>query len=254
MARRLTDSLFRISSNLETEVRLICFPPAGGWFATFEPWRAVLPPPVDLWAVTLPGHGIRLREAPMTDIRSMANRVAGELAGLPHCRYAIFGHSMGGLIAFETVRELRRRGLPPPVALGVSGIRAPHLAPPASDWRDRGRVVDRLRELDALPPHVLANPKLLEALLPSFQGDLMATDAYQAQPEPLELPVFACAGAKDPATSVREAAAWRDHTTGRFHLHVLDAGHTYLTEYADVISRPLVELLTGAVSSDVTSS
>ncbi len=229
---------------------MICFPPAGGWFTTFEPWRPVMPAGVDLWAVTLPGHGLRLREPPMTDVRAMALRVAGEIAGQPQLPYAVFGHSMGSMVAVETVRELVRRGLPPPRALGVSGIRAPHIPVPPADWGDRERVVDRLHELEALPPHVMANPKLMDALLPSFHADLAATDAYRAQPEPLDVPLFAWAGAKDPASSVHEVSAWRRHTTGPFRLTVLDAGHAYLSAHAERISKPLVESLSGAVSND----
>jgi medium-chain acyl-[acyl-carrier-protein] hydrolase len=250
--RRLTDSLFRLSPDRETRLRLVCVPPAGGWYTTFEPWGAVLPPQVDLCAVTLPGHGIRLRETPLTDIRAMAEGIAGELAELPQHPYVVFGHSMGGLIAFETVRALRRRGLPPPRALGVSGIRAPHIAAPPSDWRDPARVVDRLRELQALPHHVLAKPKLMDALLPAFQADLTATDSYRAGPAALsDLPLLAWAGVNDPATGVPEVSAWRECSSGPFLLTVLDAGHSYLTDHAGVIARPLVDSLAGAAPGDV---
>ena len=38
-----------------------------------------------------------------------------------------FGHSLGGILAHEVTRELRRRHLPIPRHLFVSGIRAPHV-------------------------------------------------------------------------------------------------------------------------------
>ena len=42
--------------------------------------------------------------------------------------FALFGHSLGAWIAFAVAQELQKQGKPLPVALIVSGIRAPQLA------------------------------------------------------------------------------------------------------------------------------
>src|SRR3546814_15606287 len=66
--------------------------------------------------------------------------------------FVFFGHSMGALVAFETARELRRRGLPPPIRLFVSGRRAP-------------TVTD-----GEAPLHGLPAPSLVSQLALRFRG------------------------------------------------------------------------------------
>ncbi|MEO7193520.1 MAG: alpha/beta fold hydrolase [Pseudonocardiaceae bacterium] len=244
MFRRIADSVFRLPASGEVRAQVVCFPPAGSWFTAFSSWKELFPGDIELWAVTLPGHGIRLREPAVSDLRIMARMVTDDLMGLPRRRYAIFGHSMGGLLGFQTVRELLRRGFPPPEVIGVSAVRAPHRRGTSKNWQDDRVVLDRLRRRDALPEHVLATPNLLNALLPAFQADFTATDTYRATANPpLDVPLLAWAGGKDPDTRPNDVEFWRDCVTSRFHLTVLDAGHSYIAEHASTIVRPLVTAL-----------
>lgn len=71
----------------ETCLCLFCSPYAGGGTSIFRTWAEDLPAAVDVCPVLLPGRDDRLLEVP----------------------FAFFGHSMGGLIAFELARELRRQ-------------------------------------------------------------------------------------------------------------------------------------------------
>jgi surfactin synthase thioesterase subunit len=82
--------------------------------------------------------------------------------------FAFFGHSMGAAIAFELARSLRRHGKTLPLALYVSGARAPQFRlnwtpPPAPDDRE---LLQQLRRLDGIPSDVLDNPQMMEYALP----------------------------------------------------------------------------------------
>ena len=249
--QRIADNIFKLPARADARAHVLCFPAAGGWFSAFGSWIDLLGDDIELWAVTLPGHGIRLHEPPVPDMRALARSVAADLLGFEHLPYAVFGHSMGGLLAYETIRELLRRNYPSPQGFGVSAVRAPHCWSEPGDWREEEAVLTRVRRVAAVPERVLGSQRLRSTLLPAFQADFVATDNYQASPAPpLPVPLFAWAGKADPVTRPADVELWRDCTRSRFHLTLLDAGHSFLAEQAGTIVRSLVSTLDNQVPDE----
>src|SRR5690348_12875642 len=109
---------------------LVCLPYAGGSTAAFRSWETALADAIELWRVQLPGRGARIAEPPYTRLRPLVRALAQVLQSATDRPYALFGHSMGALLAYEVALALRADGRPPPRRLIVSGHRAPHLPPP----------------------------------------------------------------------------------------------------------------------------
>ncbi|MDF3292621.1 thioesterase II family protein [Streptomyces silvisoli] len=78
-------------------------------------------------AVELPGRLARWSENAFERAEPLVESLATVLAGELDVPYALFGHSMGALLAFELARALRRRGADEPRVLFVSGGPAPQL-------------------------------------------------------------------------------------------------------------------------------
>jgi surfactin synthase thioesterase subunit len=107
--------------------RLFCLPHSGSGAFQFASWKNFLPEALDICPIQLPGRENRLREPPFTRIDSVAENLASELNLYLDRPYILYGYSLGALIAFELVRELRRRKIPPPLSLYALARRAPHL-------------------------------------------------------------------------------------------------------------------------------
>jgi surfactin synthase thioesterase subunit len=174
------------------------------------------------------GGGARgRRRAPLADA------LAAELVadGLPD-RYALFGHSMGALIAFELARRLPRAGRPPPIALYVSAHRAPHVPDPvpvAAHRFDDAELIARLRELQGTPEEVLSDPELRAVALPTIRADFAVCETYALDPgPPLDCPVVVYLPGDDDRISVEDARGWERHTTGPFALVRLRGDHFFL--------------------------
>ncbi|WP_163834417.1 thioesterase II family protein [Spartinivicinus ruber] len=110
------------------KLRLFCFPYAGGSAAIYRSWPAWLDSSISLCPVLLPGRGTRLNESPIDQIDCLINALFAVLADNIDKPYAFFGHSMGGLVAFELAKKLHQAGLRQPEHLFVSGRQAPHLS------------------------------------------------------------------------------------------------------------------------------
>jgi len=165
-------------------------------------------------------------------------------------RFAFFGHSMGAVIGFELTRWLRRENQPLPVALLVSGARAPrfrlgHVPPPEPPEEEFLSELDRL---EGLPAEVLNNEDLLRVVLPALRADtaLYRNYIYTEQP-PLDCPIRAYGGSEDPNIRREHLEAWACQTTGDFALRVLPGGHFFLetsrAEFLAALSQDLAALV-----------
>ncbi|MFH7598593.1 alpha/beta fold hydrolase [Streptomyces racemochromogenes] len=227
--------------------RLVCFPHAGGSATAYKSLALALAPDVDVVSVQYPGRQDRFGEAPYTSLEPLVEAVSGELARAlaaePGRPYALFGHSMGALVAYETARRLERAALPAPRRLFASGRGAPHTRSGAH-YRDYGDadVLAEVRRLSGTDQRLLDNPEILEMVLPALRADYRAVGTYTwSGGGPLATPVTALTGDSDPMVTLAEARAWREHTTGGFGLEVFPGCHFYLDEQRAGVASAVVE-------------
>ncbi len=212
-------------------LRLFCLPYAGGGAGIFHAWSKELPAWIEVVPVLLPGRDRRLREAPVRNAREQAAALADGLA--PHLEppFALFGHSMGALLAYELTRELVRLGRPTPTHLFAAGFRAPHLADPNPPLHalDEALFLRAVAGLDGTPSEVLADVELVRLFLPTLRADLELVESYVWSPGvacPCPITVFGARG--DPLVSKRELCAWSELTAGESRTHVVEGGHFFL--------------------------
>jgi surfactin synthase thioesterase subunit len=216
-------------------VRLYCLPYAGGSAAVYNEWGAALGEGIEVCALMLPGRAGRASER----LRVEPEEIAQAIARSADRPFALYGHSMGGELAFETARHLRAAGAAQPAHLFVGGCRPPD-APRAADLYhgmsqlDDSALVARLSETGGLPQEVLEVPELIELLLPVFRTDFAWLDEYVYHPQPaLDVAVTAFAGTTDESASPAVMEGWRAHTAAGFALHALDGGHFFLEDRLD---------------------
>jgi surfactin synthase thioesterase subunit len=163
--------------------------------------------------------------------------------------FALLGHSMGGLLAYELARWLRRKQLPEPAHLFVSAFRAPLLPdsrPPIHALPDTALRADLLR-LQGTPLEVLHDSELLQVFLPVLRADLRICESYRYRPEaPLSFAITCLSGMHDRRVSRIQMVGWKRHTSGAFRLRLFPGGHFYLFENPE----PVLD----AVSEDLRNS
>lgn len=219
-------------------LRLFCFPYAGGGAVTYRLWPRSLPGAVEVCPVQIPGRGRRSAELPFGEIEPLVASVAAELRPLFDRPFAIFGHSMGALIAFELARYLRcTDGLTPEV-LFVSGHGAPHLPrkrPETHALPDELFVPELLR-LGGTPHQILDDPVLLRAVLPLLRADFKLVETYcYRQGAALGCPIRAFGGADDSETPPEALEPWAKHTDSGFAMRILPGDHFYINQPRDLL-------------------
>ncbi|MFG2545011.1 thioesterase II family protein [Streptomyces sp. NPDC048594] len=221
--------LVRRRKRPEAALRLYCFPHSGGSPGEYVRWADDIDD-VEIWGVQAPGRGSRVTERPVTSIEEF---VDGLLATTDfQSPFAFFGHSLGGLTAFETARALRAAGRPTPRRLVLSAYPAPHLAHPRAPLHTLGdaELIDAVdRRYGGLPAALRDDPDLLRLVLPAYRADFTIFETYRhAHQPPLDVPITVLGGDDDLATPL--LPEWRRHTTAGFDLRLLPGGHFYLRE------------------------
>jgi medium-chain acyl-[acyl-carrier-protein] hydrolase len=214
--------------------RLFCLPSAGGGAAPFHRWSPYFPADIELLPVKLPAREERIREPAIDQMPVMVEAVAEGIRPRLDVPFAVLGHSMGALIAFELARRWRRQGAPMPVCLFLVAYPAAQLGSNTGlvhrlpDGEFLQKLQDRYR---GIPGAIASNEELMRLLLPALRADFALVETYQYREEPpLDCPILALAGDEDREATVADVSAWREQTTAGFSLRIFPGGHFFLHE------------------------
>ena len=217
--------------------RLFCFPHGGGSVAEYIRWTRDLAT-VEAAGIQLPGRGARQREPALTSMPELVDAVADGVDFAAPC--AFFGHSLGSLVAYEVVREIRRRGGRLPMHLVVSGFPGPHLhrtTTPLHTLPDDELLDAVARRHAGIPAGVLEDSELRAMAADCLRSDYRILETYRWEPgAPLDLPVTVFAG-RDDEIDDDALDGWRRHTTGPVRIRRFPGGHFYLRDRPGVVMR-----------------
>ncbi|CAM9396797.1 unnamed protein product [Phaeothamnion confervicola] len=171
----------------EAKLRLFCLPWAGGNSTAFNRWRD-LPAEVEVCAVELPGRMSRRAEPLLESVHETVAQLAAALNAGGFLRdssrpFALFGHSLGALVAFELARVLVTKYGAQPLRLIVSGARPPDQEQtgggggggggmPVSEL-PRDDLVAYLVAKGGIPAQLAEEREVLDFYLPPIRADYM---------------------------------------------------------------------------------
>lgn len=225
-------------------LRLFCFPYAGAGPTLFNSWASALPEMVEVSAVQLPGRGSRLNEPLCRRLDPMVDSICAALVPDLNSPFALFGHSMGAILAFEVTRALAARSAKAPAHLFMSGRGAPHIpskSRPCFDLSD-DEFIAELDRLNGIPKELLNSREIMSIVLPFVRADFEATETYEFHAAPrVKSPITAFGGIGDRHVSREALEGWKDHTDSSFKLRMFPGDHFFIQSMEKLFLRMLYE-------------
>lgn len=229
-------------------MKLFCIPYAGGSATIYYPWKRQLLPNVQVIPLELAGRGERMGEPFYSDIGGdgaddLFARIAPMLDGSP---FALFGHSMGTLFAYELAHRIRRETGAFPAHVLLSGRGAPHTRygkTPIHGLPDQQFQEEVLR-LGGTPKEVFENEELSQIYTPILRADYRLCETYldSGKTEKLACPITVMRGTQD-HYSREEAEAWRTYARGDVRIIEFEGGHFFIHECRDQVVEAIFKSL-----------
>ncbi|WP_370331365.1 thioesterase II family protein [Mycolicibacterium hippocampi] len=219
----------------ETQPKLFIFPHAGGSAQYYVPFAKTFTTDIKRVAVQYPGQRGKQDFASFTSLPALADEVCKMVSpdkegGVDGPPIAFFGHSMGGLLAFEVARRFEAAGRPI-AALFVSACAAPGRVGYDDIPEDDEGLLAAVSTLTGASPEFMQNPEFAASILPTLRG-LKAIANYNCPAEvTLSCPIHVFYGDDDEIATAEKVTPWSERTTAAFTMREFKGHHFYLNDH-----------------------
>ena len=209
---------------------LYIFPHAGGTTKYYVPFSREFSADVKRIGVQYPGLQDGSGLPPLESIPALAEEIFAMMKPSTSTAVpiALFGHSMGGMLAFEVALKFQSAGHRV-VALFVSSCSAPgHIRYKQVQRFSDDDMLNMIARMPGMNADILADEEFVVGMLPTLRA-ARAIAGYDCPADTkVSCPIYAFIGDKDWIATQDDMAPWRDRTTGEFVLRVFPGDHFYL--------------------------
>lgn len=236
-------------------INLFCLPFAGGNRYSYQKYLHNTPPYLKVIVLEYPGRGTRAIEPLARGINDLVNDLYHQISkDIDQRDYAIYGHSMGGLVGYLLTRKIIACNHHAPVHLFITGASAP-----ASPVRSKvirhslpqAEFMEELKRLDGTADELLYNEDLFNYVGPILRADFKICEDYQHfKLSPLNVPFTVITGAQE-GIETADVHLWQNETDYEVDFIQMPGKHFFIFQepnsIMDIISEKLC-VNTNAVS------
>lgn len=234
---------------MKKKINVICLPFAGGNKYSYRAYEKVCPSHLKIITLNYPGRGSRIQEQLLTSIDNLVNDLFAQVKTIIATEnYAIYGHSMGGLLTYLLTKKILKSNYPMPIHLFVSGCTGPS----AFSRQNRNKhllskeeLINEIIRLDGCPDEILNNIEMLEFIEPIIRADFQTIGSYRYEASSeLSVPITVLNGTEEEMDS-NEINLWQKETVFDVDFRVFPGKHFFIlqhfTDIINVVSENLVK-------------
>lgn len=232
---------------MNKKTKLLCLPFAGGNKYSYREFVEKAPSFLNVITLEYPGRSTRMKEPLPVDINELTDDLFTQVQPLvEQGNYAIYGHSLGGLMAYLLTKKLQESGAPMPSDLFITGTTGPSSVSRTERKRhllDPDEFIAEIRELGGMPDEILNNKELLYFFEPILRSDFKISENYIYQESaPLNIPVTVITGTEE-EMEIEDIQLWQKETTQVVDFKRMPGRHFFIFQHSfkimEIISRKL---------------
>lgn len=230
-------------------VVLYCIPFAGGDSRSYRNLQKYLDHNILIRSPELPGRNSRLEEAPLTDINQIANDLFQQLKKDTQGQsYALYGHSMGGLLVYLLTHLVIENKFSLPKHLFISATIAPSVPRPLpyKHTLSKEDFMKYIQDFGGVPDDLLAYSEIFDFFEPILRADIKSVECYQHQAKALfNLPLTILHGDQDKNAHEVDVLPWQNEASQPVAIHSFQGGHFFINKHIADIGKLFSKVLNG---------
>lgn len=227
---------------------LFCLPYAGGSGTVYYRWSNYIAPSINLYPIELKGRGKRFKETFYESLKEAVEDIFNEIQDKIYDDYAIYGHSMGSLLAYELYYKINEIGAKKPKHVFFSGYKAPNVVREKENIYTLANYdfMNKIIELGGTPEELINNKELLEIYIPIIRNDfkILETYEYKERTNKIECNISILNGKQD-SINLEDILAWKKHTSKKCRIYNLEGNNFFINNnienIANIINDTLVQ-------------
>lgn len=232
----------------DAAIKWIAFPFIGGNSSHFRTLAEYLTEEWQLVAVDPPAHG-QARGKPVLDIYTLTELYFQLLKPYFKGRFYLFGHSLGGLVAYLLASRLEEAGHPPGGTV-LSAIAPPLEIRDFNGWGDRRLGIEDLNAflMDSGDKYAaMAGSSMAKFYLPLLNLDYRLLRSFEPEriaPPILKGKVWIMGSKEDPLSEWDHLGKWEAYAK---NIHYLEAvgRHQYILTHAETVADKMIRCVAG---------
>ncbi|WP_166240019.1 thioesterase II family protein [Paenibacillus turpanensis] len=235
------------------KMKLYCLPYAGGTAMLYSRLKPYLHESIELCPIELSGRGRRFGEPLYASVEAAVIDLSRSI-NFDESPYALFGYSMGSLLAYELTHTIVQKGYRIPEHVFLAAKSAPCVAAysePVHTLPDE-QFLSYIRENKGTPDDFFAHPELVELFLPVLRGDYRILHHYRWKESREKLPCDATVlfGLKDelPEGAVQ---GWQQLFASAVEYREFPGGHFFIHEQMQQVAGAINEAVTKRIEAQI---
>lgn len=228
---------------------LFFLPHAGGSAKSYSSFKRFLPKELNVVPMELSGRFTRSGEPLLDTVEDcVSDLIVKHRELLANENYAVFGHSMGTVLACELIRQAKAQGLRMPGHVFLSGKNPPdedvHCFKGVETASDE-KIVDYFSANSLSSNAPVPDEELMRTLNRILCMDVRMAERYSVSPEQLELDcdITVLFGRDDVLMQNVDMSSWKRFTTGKCETFGFSGGHFYYTEHKEEVCKIISDKL-----------
>lgn len=234
---RSIDQFFSKKEKMDRDkITVFCLPFAGGQGQLFAEWENLFNNigycNIKVVPLDYPGRGLKLDQPFISNLSMLTEHLYNEIVGKIDGPFAVFGHSMGGILAYEIAKEIEST-LPTASHARWLFLSATSIPAESKQILDLAKLNDQelrsaIEAMGGVPREVLESPDFDSFFMPILRNDFSVISDYRPKEGCLKTKTLALYGSEDSWADMHAVALWRNYAS-QFESHEIKGDHFFIS-------------------------
>ncbi|MBE6049556.1 MAG: thioesterase [Clostridium sp.] len=233
---------------MSSEIKLYTLPFAGGSSFSYMPWKKYINSNIKLINLDYPGHGKRIKSSLIKNFSDVVLDIVEQIQNdnKKKTPFIIYGHSMGGMIAYLSSVILTNRNMCPSKVI-IGACRCPEKFSNDSKQEDNyASIVEELLQGNRITEQIAKSQEFNTIVYPIIKNDfemMRDCDVSQLKKQKLNNEIICLYGENDKTVQHLDVIGWNDYTEKNFICKKIKSGHFFVEDNAKEVCEYINELI-----------